>query len=164
MPASDTRVLDVSTYTCALHAVLAAEVRAGLRERQGTQSWLAWKVGISEKHLSQMLTGRAAGKLPVWEALLVRVGRWPFATPDSPTPRDAGTAPGGAVREKPARALPLDAELAGWYIEHGVTCVVAPCCGFTFDASHTDVLDGGYSCPCCPPSAKPDPSASEATS
>jgi hypothetical protein len=80
--AAGTRVLDVSAYTCALHAVLAAEVRAGLRESQGTQSWLAWKVGISEKHLSQMLTGRAEGSLPMWEALLVHVGRWPFTNPD----------------------------------------------------------------------------------
>jgi hypothetical protein len=81
--ASGMRVLDVSAYTCALHAVLAAEVRAGLREGPGTQSWLAWKVGISEKHLSQMLTGKAEGSLPVWEALLVQVGRWPsLAKPD----------------------------------------------------------------------------------
>lgn len=37
-----------------------------------------------------------------------------------------------------------------WQIEEGVRCVVAPCCGFTFDASHVDdVPGGGYSCPSC---------------
>ena len=36
-----------------------------------------------------------------------------------------------------------------WIIEEGVRCVVAPCCAFTFDAGHTDIPGGGYSCPAC---------------
>jgi rubrerythrin len=35
-----------------------------------------------------------------------------------------------------------------WEREEGVTCVVCPTCGFTFDEFHTDA-DGGYSCPVC---------------
>ncbi len=36
-----------------------------------------------------------------------------------------------------------------WSVEESVRCVVAPCCAFTFDASHVDVRGGGYSCPLC---------------
>lgn len=35
------------------------------------------------------------------------------------------------------------------YIE-GVRCVAMPCCGFTYDAVHTDGR-GLYSCPLCEP-------------
>jgi hypothetical protein len=37
--------------------------------------------------------------------------------------------------------------------EHDVTCVVMPCCGFTFDAKHTDDVPGPpkYTCPLCEP-------------
>jgi len=39
--------------------------------------------------------------------------------------------------------------------EDGVRCVVMPCCGFTFDAGHTDdrVEPPRYTCPLCRPSA-----------
>lgn len=36
-----------------------------------------------------------------------------------------------------------------WAVEKNVLCVVAPCCGFTFSAKHTDWASGGYSCPLC---------------
>jgi hypothetical protein len=36
-----------------------------------------------------------------------------------------------------------------WEIEEGVTCVVCPCCAFTFDETHTDTPLGGYTCPEC---------------
>jgi hypothetical protein len=39
-------------------------------------------------------------------------------------------------------------EAVGYDFEDGVRCVVMHCCGFTFDAVHTDE-DGGYSCPAC---------------
>lgn len=36
-----------------------------------------------------------------------------------------------------------------WLKEDGVTCVSCPECAFTFDAFHTDVDSGGYSCTAC---------------
>lgn len=67
---------DVTGYSCTLHEVLATEVRAGLRDLGLPQAWLASKTGFSQKHVSQMLTGKVEGTLPVWEALLAAAGRW----------------------------------------------------------------------------------------
>jgi transcriptional regulator with XRE-family HTH domain len=50
--------------------VLAAEVRARMEELTIRQRDLAMVVGISEKHLSQMLTGRSQGSLAMWDKLL----------------------------------------------------------------------------------------------
>ena len=67
--------------TCTFHALLMAEVKAGLSEMRLPQAWLAHKAGYSEKHVSQMLTGQAEGSLVAWEALLAVVGRWPLTHP-----------------------------------------------------------------------------------
>lgn len=37
-----------------------------------------------------------------------------------------------------------------WTVEHNVTVVVCPICGFAFDAIHTDPSSETYTCPCCP--------------
>jgi len=39
-----------------------------------TQSELAVAVGISDKHLSYLLTGRAAGSIRVWDKILRELG------------------------------------------------------------------------------------------
>lgn len=56
---------------------LIAWVDEGFRRKPWrNQAWLAEQVGISQKHLSQMLTGGCSrgpvvGSLPLWDALLV---------------------------------------------------------------------------------------------
>jgi plasmid maintenance system antidote protein VapI len=49
--------------------ILAAELRRQMEEAHVRQRDLALAVGISEKHLSQMLTGRAQGSLVMWDKL-----------------------------------------------------------------------------------------------
>lgn len=45
-------------------------VRNGLAEASMTQSELAMAIGISDKHMAQMLCGNATGSLKVWNAML----------------------------------------------------------------------------------------------
>lgn len=49
--------------------VLAAELRRQMKKAHVRQRDLALAVGISEKHLSQMLTGRVQGSLAMWDKL-----------------------------------------------------------------------------------------------
>lgn len=49
-------------------------VRVGLQENGWSQADLAELVGLTEKHLSQLLTGKAGGTLGTWDALLTAVG------------------------------------------------------------------------------------------
>ncbi len=56
-----------------------------------------------------------------------------------------------------------EAHQLGWVLENGVRCVVAPCCGFTFDADHTDVDGDRYSCPLCSTSQTEDSQTSDST-
>lgn len=52
-------------------------VRTAIKDLGLTQKQVAADVGITEKHLSQMLLGRSDGKLAVWVALAQRLGlRW----------------------------------------------------------------------------------------
>jgi len=55
--------------------VLAAELRRQMKEAHVRQRDLALAVGISEKHLSQMLTGRTQGSLAMWDKLFAELGR-----------------------------------------------------------------------------------------
>jgi hypothetical protein len=88
----------------------------------------------------------------------------PDRTPDTGLPSEKADCPTcGAPKGKPP-AGPCDdtyhaspdrirgdgglGEAVGYDFEDGVRCVVMHCCGFTFDAVHTDE-DGGYSCPAC---------------
>jgi plasmid maintenance system antidote protein VapI len=48
---------------------LAGELRRQMGETKVRQRDLALVVGISEKHLSQVLTGRAQGTLEMWDKL-----------------------------------------------------------------------------------------------
>lgn len=45
-------------------------VRNGLSDRAMTQSELAVAVGISDKHMCQLLSGQAVGSLVVWDKML----------------------------------------------------------------------------------------------
>lgn len=45
-------------------------VRNGLNEANMTQSELAVAIGITDKHMSQLLSGNEAGSLRVWNAML----------------------------------------------------------------------------------------------
>lgn len=53
-----------------LHDELVARVRARMRARGMTQADLARRAGLTQKHLSQMLTGRVDGALAAWQRLL----------------------------------------------------------------------------------------------
>jgi transcriptional regulator with XRE-family HTH domain len=56
-----------------LQGELIEKVDDGMHTRGWTQKQLAAKVGISEKHLSQMLNGRVMGTLVIWDRLLILV-------------------------------------------------------------------------------------------
>jgi transcriptional regulator with XRE-family HTH domain len=56
-----------------LDELLRELVREGLDRRKWTQFQLARTVGLSEKHLSQLLNGRTAGSVAVWDRLLKAV-------------------------------------------------------------------------------------------
>ena len=60
-----------------LQRYLAATVRAAARNRGWPQARVALEAGLSQKHLSQVLTGRAEGSLQMWDRLLKSVGAWP---------------------------------------------------------------------------------------
>ena len=49
---------------------LVTRVDEGLAWQGWTQTRLAAEAGISQKHLSEMLRGRAEGSLTVWDRLL----------------------------------------------------------------------------------------------
>lgn len=53
-----------------LQEILVSEVRRRMEEMQVRQRDLATVVGISEKHLSFMLTGKSEGTLTMWDTLL----------------------------------------------------------------------------------------------
>ena len=53
-----------------LQAELVDCVRTGMRARYWGQVMLARQVGISEKHLSQLLNGVVEGSLSMWQRLL----------------------------------------------------------------------------------------------
>ena len=57
-----------------IHRALVVELRAALAEVGVRQRDLALAVGISEKHLSQLLTGKAEGSFAMWEALFAELG------------------------------------------------------------------------------------------
>jgi len=50
------------------------QVIAGMKSNGMIQVQLANKVGISEKHLSQLLTGKVEGSISMWNKLLTAVG------------------------------------------------------------------------------------------
>jgi plasmid maintenance system antidote protein VapI len=52
-----------------------AEVRTALHETRTSQAELSRTLGLSTKHVSQVLTGKAALSLELAEAMLAAVGR-----------------------------------------------------------------------------------------
>lgn len=65
-------------YVPPLARELADKVRAGLRVNRRTQAMLARRVGVSQKHVSRVLTGYDDGSVPFWDAML----REAWAAPD----------------------------------------------------------------------------------
>ena len=56
-------------------ANLAAAVCHQLDEQHRTQHWLAQQVGTTDKHLSQMLSGRVDGSVSMWDRLFDALDR-----------------------------------------------------------------------------------------
>ena len=67
---------------------------------------------------------------------------------NSPHPTSTRPRAETSYLSRPATVLAADADY-----EDAVRCVVMPCCGFTFDAIHTDHgrEPEQYTCPCCAP-------------
>lgn len=56
-----------------LDELLRHLVRQGMKRRKLTQYRLAKASGLSQKHLSQLLNGKTAGSIAVWDRLLKEV-------------------------------------------------------------------------------------------
>lgn len=67
----DEKIAKVSEYASYVQEILATEVRTRLAEINVRQKDLAQDLGITEKHLSQMLTGKAQGTLAMWERVFM---------------------------------------------------------------------------------------------
>lgn len=52
-----------------LRDVMVGAVRERMRERGWLQSDLAYAAGMSDKHLSQLLNGRADGTFGTWQSI-----------------------------------------------------------------------------------------------
>lgn len=120
---------DVSGYSCTLHQALAAEVRAGLRDLGLPQSWLAVRTGLSQKHVSQMLTGSAEGSLVCWDRLLNAVVRRPFADRQSkaslPAGNEIGADPSGPDGRDPS-SHPSEGSVEVRYQQAGAALIAQP--------------------------------------
>lgn len=57
-----------------LQALLSALVRRRLDILQWSQYRLSQETGVSQKHISQLLRGKTAGSVDVWDRLLKAVG------------------------------------------------------------------------------------------
>lgn len=57
-------------YPNGLHELLAELVYEGLERNGWSQAQLAREAVISEKHVSEMLTGKAGGTVETWDRLL----------------------------------------------------------------------------------------------
>jgi ribosome-binding protein aMBF1 (putative translation factor) len=64
------------TVTSGLARMLADVVRNGIAERGWSQRDLAHAAGLSEKHVSQVLNGRASAAVDTWDRLLELA--WPM--------------------------------------------------------------------------------------
>jgi DNA-binding XRE family transcriptional regulator len=54
--------------------LLPSQVLDRLADLDQTQAYLAQMIGVSEKHLSQVMTGHVAGSLPLWESIAKALG------------------------------------------------------------------------------------------
>lgn len=57
-----------------IEARLLVEIRAALEESTYTQKWLAEQVGVTQKHISQLLNGRTSLNIGIAEAMLAALG------------------------------------------------------------------------------------------
>lgn len=68
---------EMPTYDTWLHRDLATEVLHHLHRQGMTQKLLAIRCDLSEKHVSQVLTGKAEGSFETWQAFARVLGmRW----------------------------------------------------------------------------------------
>ena len=64
----------MSGTVCPLQQMLASEVLHSLHTLHLPQSWLASRCGLSQKHVSQMLTGKVEGSITAWDRMLTELG------------------------------------------------------------------------------------------
>lgn len=90
---------------CLWLADLRNKVRARLRAQGATQVGLAWHLGITEKHVSQLLTGKVVGSPEMLERIAASVGlRIALVDADGPVPVLPTRRPGTGRRNAPRRA------------------------------------------------------------
>lgn len=53
-----------------IQRMLVDAVRTRLAELDATQAWLAEQVGVTEKHMSQVMRGTSAGTFTFWQAVV----------------------------------------------------------------------------------------------
>lgn len=75
---------------------LTARLRSGMQSGKVTQTRLAADVGISRKHLYQVLAGRAQASVKLWQRLLDAVARYQGA-PDMSCDAETGESDGTPV-------------------------------------------------------------------
>jgi hypothetical protein len=63
-------------------------IRAALDEDGRTQAWLAEKMRVTQKHMSQILTGKVGLSFDFAERCLAVLGRRLVTTVETPTPSD----------------------------------------------------------------------------
>jgi hypothetical protein len=121
-----------AAITGGLQTWLSAAVRDRLTTSGVTQADTAAYLGISQKHLSQMLTGAVEGSLGMWDRLLtfvdVDIHHWPFSDRDD-TARVARETPLTGGGEKCASCTYPDAfptSHADWCVTGKVLAVLGP--------------------------------------
>jgi len=93
---------------------LRLKVRARLRRQRATQAGLAWHLGITPKHMSQLLNGVVTGTPDMLDRLAAAVGlRIVLAEAEGPVPSLPGRRP--PRRRKPREAGVYDTQTGtGW--------------------------------------------------
>lgn len=108
---------------CLLHQWLLGHLTVAMKERGVTQVEMAREAGISQKHLSRILTGKAIGSLELWDFLLLCVGVRHKVLSVSPTTSPAGPKHEFApARRMVGRKIVEDDRCAYYNSEAGMFC------------------------------------------
>jgi transcriptional regulator with XRE-family HTH domain len=84
---------------------LRNKVRARLRAQGATQAGLAWHLGITEKHVSQLLTGQVTGSPEMLDRIAAAAGlRIAIVDAEAPAPVLPRRRPGSGRRGVPREA------------------------------------------------------------
>lgn len=84
-------------YATNLHLQFAIHVRATLFAEGKSQAWLAAETGLTEKHVSMVLSGLSDGSFETWERFATALGdEWviDLEPPAAPFPCNGGETPG----------------------------------------------------------------------